>query len=192
VLGMTTVGMLNFASEWQVVFHNILVSVDGSPHAERALSEAIDIAVSGGARLTILTAIPKSPTWMCASLAVPAPPPLDRELERESQEILRAAEHRVPESVPVTTILTRRPIRDALQARIVEGHHDLLVVGSRGRGAFASSLLGSVSHYALNHSPIPVLVVHADEREATAPAPQQATREAPVKPGDSRGAIAPA
>ncbi len=174
------------------MFHNILVSVDGSQHAERALSEAIDIAVSSGARLTILTAIPKSPTWMCASLAVPAPPPLDRELERESQQILRAAEQRVPESVPVTTILTRQPVRDALQARIVDANHDLLVVGSRGRGAFASSLLGSVSHHALNHSPIPVLVVHADEREAAAPQPQQATREAPVKPGDSPGAIAPA
>jgi nucleotide-binding universal stress UspA family protein len=174
------------------VFHNILVSVDGSAHAERALSEAIDIAVASNARLTILTAIPKSPTWMCASLAVPAPPPLDRELERESQQILRAAEHRVPDSVPVTTILTRRPIRDALQERIVEGHHDLLVIGSRGRGALASSLLGSVSHHALNHSPIPVLVIHADEHEMFTPQPHAASREAPVAPGDSRGAIAPA
>jgi len=174
------------------MFRNILVSVDGSQHAERALSEAIDIAVASGARLTILTAIPKSPTWMCASLAVPAPPPLDRELERESQQIVRAAEQRVPDCVPVTTIVTRRPIRDALQARITEGHHDLLVLGSRGRGALTSSLLGSVSHHALNHSPIPVLVVHADEHEAPLPAPQQSAREAPVKPGESNGAIAPA
>lgn len=174
------------------MFHNILVSVDGSAHAERALSEAIDIAVASNARLTILTAIPKSPTWMCASLAVPAPPPLDRELERESQQILRAAERSVPESVPVTTILTRDPIRDALQKRIVDGCHDLLVIGSRGRGAFKASLLGSVSHHALNHSPIPVLVIHADERELHIPQTQQAPRGAPVAPGDSPGAVAPA
>jgi nucleotide-binding universal stress UspA family protein len=174
------------------MFRNILVSVDGSAHAGRALSEAIDIAVANNARLTILTAIPKSPTWMCASLAVPAPPPLDRELERESQQILCAAEQRVPECVPVTTILTRQPIRDALQARIVDGNHDLLVIGCRGRGAFVSSVLGSVSHHALNHSPIPVLVVHSDEQEAPAAQPQQAPRQAPVAPGDSPGAIAPA
>ena len=37
-----------------------------------SVEEAIDIAISDRARLTILTAIPKSPTWMCASLAVPA------------------------------------------------------------------------------------------------------------------------
>jgi len=183
--------MLSF-SERQAVFRNILVSVDGSVHAERALSEAIDIAVADRARLTILTAIPKSPTWMCASLAVPAPPPLDRELERESQQILRAAERRVPESVPVTTILTRRPIREAIQARIADGNHDLLVIGSRGRGALASSLLGSVSHHAVNHSPIPVLVVHADSSELSEPQTPQPTRENARTSPDPPGAVAPA
>lgn len=174
------------------MFRNILVSVDGSPHAERALSEAIDIAVADRARLTILTAIPKSPTWMCASLAVPAPPPMDKELERESEQILRAAERRVPDAVPVTTILTRKPIREAIQKRIKEGCHDLLVIGSRGRGAFTSSLLGSVSHHALNHSPIPVLVVHADRSELLEPRSPQPERDKPITSTDPPGAIAPA
>lgn len=144
------------------MFHNILVSVDGSTHASRALEEAIDIAQADNARLTILTAVPRSPLWMCASLSVPPPPPLDRELELESTEILRKAVARVPDSIPVTTILTHKKIREALRERIATGHHDLLVIGSRGRGALTSALFGSVSHHALNHSPIPVMIVHDD------------------------------
>src|SRR5258706_16121672 len=44
------------------MFRNIIVSIDGSPHADRALSEAIDIARAGNGRLTIFTAVQQLPT----------------------------------------------------------------------------------------------------------------------------------
>ena len=48
---------------------------------------------------------------------------------------------------------------------------DVLVVGSRGRGALRRALLGSVSTYLVNNAPCPVLVVRAgsvtDRRSAS-------------------------
>jgi nucleotide-binding universal stress UspA family protein len=157
------------------MFHNILVCVDGSQHAERALDEAIDLAVAGHGRLTILTSIPRPPYWACSPVTVAGIEPLAADLEREARTALRRATERVPESVPVTTILSEQPIREALMHRVKTGHHDLVVMGSRGRGALSSSVLGSVSHFALNHSAVPVLIIHtpddpesAEEAEAAA------------------------
>jgi Universal stress protein family len=88
----------------------------------------------------------------------------------------------------VTKILTREPIREALMARIRSGEHDLVVMGSRGRGALSSSLLGSVSHYALNHSQVPVLIIHTeDEAKQHQPADETeaASAGSGVLPGDA-------
>ena len=156
------------------MFRNILVCVDGSAHADRALSEAIDLAQVQRSRLTILTAIPRPPYWACTPITAAGIEPLAADLMAEAKRTLEAAVDRVPESVPVTKILTREPIRDALMDRIRSGEHDLVVMGSRGRGALTSSLLGSVSHYALNHSEVPVLIVHTEKEAARA----QATSEA--------------
>ena len=145
------------------MFRNILVAVDGSTHANRALCEAIDIAEAGNGRLTILTAVQRPPAWVSTPATAAASAPLAVELETESAETLKTAVGRVPDSVPVTKILTHAPVRSALMGQIATGKHDLLVMGSRGRGAISSSLLGSVSHYVLNHSRLPVLIVHTDD-----------------------------
>ncbi len=146
-----------------VMFRNILVCVDGSAHAERALSEAIDLAAAERSRLTILTSIPRPPYWACNPVTAAGIEPLANDLANEAKAALKAAVDRVPASIPVTKILTREPIREALMARIRSGEHDLVVMGSRGRGALTASLLGSVSHYALNHSQVPVLIIHTED-----------------------------
>jgi nucleotide-binding universal stress UspA family protein len=88
---------------------------------------------------------------------------LTEEAEVETEALLRAARERVPDDVSVTTVLSKEPARPALLRQLEQGAHDLLVMGSRGRGAVLSVLLGSVSHYVLHHSPVPVLIVHAEE-----------------------------
>ena len=161
------------------MFHNILVSVDGSVHAEHALDEAIDLAQAGHARLTILTAIRRPPTWATTPATVQAVEPMALELEHDAKQALDRAVDRVPESIPVTTILSRKPIREALLERLATGEYDLLVMGSRGRGALAASVLGSVSHFALNHNSVPVLIVHSRNDRSRA---QEGSHLKPVEP----------
>jgi nucleotide-binding universal stress UspA family protein len=166
------------------MFRNILVSVDGSRHADKALAEAIELADCNRARLTILTAVPKPPGWASTPSTAAAAGQLSQDLERESIAILEAAVEQVPNDIPVTKIVTHKPIREALMEAVKSGTHDLLVVGSRGRGAITASLLGSVSHHALHHSPIPVLIVHCaeDQREPAPASPAESDVAASIGP----------
>lgn len=157
------------------MFRNVLAAYDGSAHAEKALREAIDIASAGHGRLTVLTAVCSPSSWTTATAeTMLAARDLGPELEERGRALLEHAVSLVPDDVSVTSVLTREPVRRALLARAEAGCHDLIVMGSRGRGAVQAALLGSVSHHVLHHSPIPVLIVHADE-----PTPQETPTRAP-------------
>jgi nucleotide-binding universal stress UspA family protein len=144
------------------MFHSILTAIDGSPDSDQALTEAIDLAESQHARLTLFSAvvIPRPVAYPGVSGDVTES--LIRDAEDDAEGILRAALERVPDRVSVTTVRSSEPVRPALIDQITTGGHDLVVMGSRGRGAVRSVLLGSVSHYVLHRSPIPVLIVHAE------------------------------
>ena len=162
------------------MFHNILVAVDGSPDSDLALRHAVDLARSQHSKLTLITAVIPLPAT--AYLGINGLlPPMSGDPCTDAQGVMRAAVGRVPDDQPVTTLLSTDPIRAAILRQINEGRHDLVVMGSRGRGALRSAALGSVSHYVLNHSPVPVLVVHAHERPE--PDHEVAAPGAPVPAG---------
>ena len=86
---------------------------------------------------------------------------LAREAEREYKRLLDIAVDALPQGPSVTKVLVHgRPAKRILE-QLHRGSHDLVVMGSRGRGEVSSLLLGSVSHQVLNASPAAVLIVHA-------------------------------
>jgi nucleotide-binding universal stress UspA family protein len=146
------------------MFRSILVAVDGSTHGTRALEEAIDLARSEGARLTLVTVATRPMIWPAPLQAAVT----DAELEETAQALIDEAAAKVPDDVPVTTVVHVGRAADEIVRRAEEHDHDLIVMGARGRGAATSLLLGSVSHGVLNQSPSAVLIVHAHEGEREA------------------------
>jgi nucleotide-binding universal stress UspA family protein len=144
------------------MFRSILVAVDGSPAAARALDQAIDLARHNGARLTLI-AVAAPPRWRVSTLPFAVPFPTDDELLHRVREVLDEAEARVPEGIPVCTVERRGDAATAIVERVRDGEHDLVVMGSHGRRAARSLLLGSVSSAVLSRSPVPVLVVRGEQ-----------------------------
>jgi nucleotide-binding universal stress UspA family protein len=147
------------------VFLNILVAIDGSPHSARALEEASELAAHSNARLTVMTSVPDASTWLLGGAGYGGGinhARLEEETQREYQDLLEAAVTKVPQQVPVRKLLTLGRAGDRILEQMREGNHDLIVMGSRGRGNLRSLVLGSVSHQVLNASPAAVLIVHAE------------------------------
>jgi nucleotide-binding universal stress UspA family protein len=147
------------------VFRDILVAVDGSTHAERALAEAIDIARGSDGSLTLVTVVPELSAWALGGGFAPAVDyqAIHDDLEREYRRMLDDAQAKVPPEISSRAILLDGRPGSAIVDEAKSGGHDLVVMGSRGRGELRSMVLGSVSQEVLHASPVPVLLVHLPE-----------------------------
>jgi nucleotide-binding universal stress UspA family protein len=147
------------------MFRNILVAIDGSPHAVRALSEATDLAEHTNAVLTVMTVVPDPSAWMLSGGAFGGAldyEALTRETEREYSALLDEAVDSLPDNLAVRKVMTHGRPGERILDQLAKGVHDLVVMGSRGRGEVRSLLLGSVSHEVLNASRGAVLIVQAE------------------------------
>jgi nucleotide-binding universal stress UspA family protein len=136
----------------------IVVGVDLSEGARRALQWAVDEAKLRGAGVEALHAWHR-PTVPTARY-VPASVVMSEAFEEEARRELDRAVDRVDTrglQAPIEKILVCDSAPSALLA--ASKGASLLVVGSRGRGGFAGLLLGSVSQAVAQHAPCPVVIV---------------------------------
>jgi nucleotide-binding universal stress UspA family protein len=130
----------------------VVVGVDGSTGSRKALEFAFDHASRSGSPVTAVHA------WRNAARGDTGEGLVEeiRAAERVLAEALAGFADQYPD-VKVTTeaipVVPQRVLADASQSA------SLVVVGSRGLGAFAGLLLGSVSQSVLHHAQCPVAVV---------------------------------
>lgn len=136
----------------------VVVGFDGSRQATVAVEWAADEAARRGARLGILHAAPTEYVGLPipAGLSAPlVPRPLEGHDDRLKDARLLAAKSLPEEDIDVE-VVRRNPAPALLAA---SKHAELVVVGSRGHGAVASALMGSVSTVVAEHAACPVVVV---------------------------------
>jgi len=144
------------------MFNRILLATDGSPDAGQALAYARDLALRDGAQVIVVHAFEPVPTYLGDPLE-------GRVLARHvaaGQEVANDAAGKLQEAgLDVIVEVLEGPAADAILNVAEVRQCDLIVMGSRGHGALARLLLGSVSQSVLAQTRLPVMIVRAQEAE---------------------------
>jgi nucleotide-binding universal stress UspA family protein len=139
------------------MFLNILVGLDASASARRALEHAVDLARSSNAKLTLMTVAPPVSTYV--TLGGMSVERMATELDKWASGVLGAAMRTVPDDVIAHTVQGRGHPGPEIVKELNRGEYDLIVLGSRGRGRAQEGLLGSANGYVHFHAKVPLLSV---------------------------------
>jgi putative phosphoribosyl transferase len=131
------------------LYQNILVPVDFSDASVRAVREALRLQAVGGGMVTLMNVSGATPSQGDDSAAI-----------HRQQPLVTFAEGLIPEGADVTLKLgTGDPAREIVR-EVINGDHDLVVMGTNGRRGLQNALFGSVAAAVVRTSLAPVLVTH--------------------------------
>ncbi len=143
------------------MFNSILVPVDGSKLALKALDVAAKLAASSGAKLTVVTASPDFAAIVGGEGYMVTPvtakqwtDATKKRAEAIKQQVAKRLKATAFEFVAMTSDHPYEVIIQVAKKRKC----DLVVMASHGRRGFSALLLGSETTKVLTHSTIPVLV----------------------------------
>lgn len=147
----------------------IVAATDGSEHSMQTVEWAARESALRGAPLRIVSAAATTPRMAAAGSSRTGPDTVSGVLRRNRDEALEIAAARADAAAPGlvidTDVLGGPP---ALAVADSGSGALMLVVGSRGAGAFTALVFGSVSRYVSSHAACPVVVVRD-----VPPSPQQ-------------------
>jgi nucleotide-binding universal stress UspA family protein len=148
----------------------VVVGVDGSTESRAALVAALAEAGRIGAEVEVVATYFPTDSWTDATLVlVQSVETIRADLERRTEKLVAdvvLAEAATGGAPPVRTTICEGPAAEVLLERARSAQ--LLVVGSRGRGAIRGLLLGSVALACAMHAPGPVMLVHTQRSRSTA------------------------
>src|SRR5580765_8282768 len=149
----------------------ILIAVDGSPAATAAVEAGVGLAAALQAKTVFVHAAGRLATELFDAYPTEGPP-VDEILARDevlARAVTSANEHGVAADIELLDQERSSADLAAAIAGIAAGiEASMIVTGSRGRGAIAGAVLGSVSHNLIKYATSPVLVVHDPERDQEA------------------------
>ena len=132
-----------------------LVAIDGSEGSDAAIDEALELAAEASARVTFAF-VRKPPSSL---LGYPYYERLVRNELATARDALETASSKAQSAgIEFGCETLEGNAIDEIASLADSRGVDLIVMGSRGRGAFAGALLGSVSSGVVQHADVPVLV----------------------------------
>ncbi len=139
----------------------ILVPLDGSPRARRALAPAVRLAHEAGAELALLTIIPPPIGGIDAAVAAPRYTVVHEATLRDllMTELANAAPD-YPD-LKVSTTIGQGFVAEEISDEATRQEVDLIVLSSHGYSGWKRLALGSVTDKVMHTTTTPLLVVHA-------------------------------
>lgn len=141
----------------EVACDRILVATDGSGQAFQAVYTAIRLAAAMGAELTLFMAVDYDKN-VAAFEQVSLSGYVPAELKIAAYQFLAELMHVIPAEIKAHTRVEVGSPGELIVETAAQEESSLIVMGSRGFGAFHSLLVGSVSSYVLEHADCPVLL----------------------------------